>query len=155
MFPISLCCAQRSANLTAEVLSVTAALFQRRGVDMSSGILSVRLRASLSLSTPEHRLREESNHSIIPGAEPFCGCVCEACTTGRGDVRRVAAIREYYCAAVQGGSSRINSTRVRGALAVISPRAEMQKRMSYQTHLSVTEMSTDVKVMYACVCEEE
>lgn len=52
MFPISLCCAQRSANLTAEVLSVTAALFQRRGVDMSSGILSVRLRASLSLSQP-------------------------------------------------------------------------------------------------------
>lgn len=37
------------------------------------------------------------------------------------------------------------------ALTVISSRAEMEKRVSYQTHLSVTEMSADVKVMYVCV----
>lgn len=37
------------------------------------------------------------------------------------------------------------------ALTVISSHAEMEKCVSYQTHLSVMEMSADVKVMYVRV----
>lgn len=93
-----------------------AALFWRHGVDTSSRILSVPPR--LSLSTSQHQ-RSEKNPTIQLFLEPSHSargprvCVCEAWTTrGHGDIRRVSAIREYYCAAVQGGSGGINSTRV-------------------------------------------
>lgn len=120
---------------------------------MSSWILSVPLR--LSLSTSQHQCTEknptiqlflEPSHSA-PGPRV---CVCEAWTTrGHGDARRVSAIREYYCAAVQGGSGGINSTRVRSHSHQLTRRNGETRVLSNApvSHRDVSRCEIDV-----CVC---
>lgn len=107
MFPIRLCCSQRSANLTAEVLSVTAALFQRHGVDMSSGILSVRLRASLSLN-PSAR----ASRRIQPFNYSWSRAILRAC------VRPARQAAETFGASLR--SESITVQRCREAVAALT-----------------------------------
>lgn len=105
-----------------------------------------------SLSTSQHQ-RAEKNPTIQLFLEPSHSapgprvCVCEAWTTrGHGDIGRVSAIREYYCAAVQGG---INSTRVRSHSHQLARRNGETRVLSNApvSHRDVSRCESDV-----CVC---